>query len=76
MINKVSKELKKLNGANMDISLVSSKKIHWKQDKCPWAEADNKKHKCAIKNVSLCKYFKGIEYPDKVICAYKNKSKK
>lgn len=72
----VTKGIKKLKGANMDISLVLNKKINWKQDKCPWTEEDNKKHKCAIKNISLCKYFKGVEYPDKVICAYKSKLKK
>lgn len=68
-------EIKKLKGANMDVSLILNKKIKWKQGKCPWTEADNKKHKCAVKNISLCKYFRGIEYPDKVMCVYKNKLK-
>lgn len=56
----------------MDIDLTSSaKKIQWKQDKCPWNEKEkSKKHKCAVKNVSLCKYLKGIKYPDIVICAF------
>jgi len=67
--------MKKLKGANMDIDLVSkTKNIHWDQDKCPWNSKDKTtKHKCAMKNISLCKYFKGIEYPDVVLCNYEKK---
>jgi len=56
------KELLKLGGANMDIDLTSdSDKIDWKQEKCPWNKKENtNKHKCAVKNISICKYFKGI----------------
>ncbi|KKT26657.1 MAG: hypothetical protein UW11_C0007G0006 [Parcubacteria group bacterium GW2011_GWA2_43_9b] len=56
----------------MDIDLTADfKKIHWKQDQCPWNKEENtKKHKCAVKNVSICKYFKGIEPIDIIICAY------
>ncbi|MFH1233726.1 MAG: hypothetical protein V1649_03720 [Patescibacteria group bacterium] len=62
----------KLHGANMDIDLVSNPEITWKQDKCPWDEAENtNQHKCAKKNISICKYFKGIEKLDTVICSYK-----
>lgn len=61
-----------LKGANMDIDLVSdSKKIHWEQYKCPWNKKEKtKNHKCAVKNISICKYFEGIEYPDVVLCNY------
>jgi len=63
-----------LSGANMDIDLSSNKKVKWKQDKCPWDEADGtNKHKCAVKNILLCKYFKGVKYPDKVICIFPKK---
>lgn len=67
---------KKLAGANMDIDLATDEKdISWKQDKCPWNEADNKnKHKCAIKNISICPYFCGVAYPDNVLCCYPNKN--
>ncbi len=67
----------KLKGANMDIDLVTdASKIHWKQDRCPWNKEENtNKHKCAIKNISICKYFRGIEPLDTLICAY-SKSKK
>lgn len=63
-----------LSGANMDIDLTSSKEISWKQDKCSWNKSENTNcHKCAIKNVSICDYFDGIKYPDKVICTYPEK---
>lgn len=73
---KINEKFLKLKGANMDIDLVTDpEKINWKQDKCPWNEKENSnKHKCAIKNISICKYFKGIEFLDTVICSYpKNK---
>jgi len=60
-----------LDGANMDIDLVSQENTSWKQMKCPWNEAEGtSEHKCAVKNVSICKYFCGIEYLDNVICCY------
>ena len=69
--------IRKLTGANMDIDLTTQKDVSWKQDKCPWNEAEKTSvHKCAVKNVSLCPYFRGIEYPDTVLCCYSNKSKK
>jgi len=39
--------------------------------KCPWNEADGADcYKCAVKGVSICKYFKGIKYLDSVLCSY------
>ena len=69
MMNKV---IRKLVGANMDIDLVSPEDhISWKQDPCPWNVAENtKEHTCAIKNISICTYFCGIEYLDSVLCCY------
>ena len=69
------KKIYKLKGANMDIDLMSDKKdIQWKQDKCPWNQKENTvKHKCAIKNISICNYFMGIEEPDIVLCKYPKK---
>ena len=68
--------IKKLDGANMDIDLATDpKKIKWKQDQCPWNNADGaNKHKCAVKNVSICPFFCGIEYLDFVKCCYPNKN--
>lgn len=69
-------KIKKLDGANMDIDLISQEKTSWKQMKCPWNEAEGvNTHKCAIKNVSICPYFCGIEYLDNVLCCYPNKNK-
>ncbi len=63
--------LARFTGANMDIDLTSSGQITWPQEKCPWNEKDKTNiHKCAIKNVSICSYFQGIEYMDTVLCSY------
>lgn len=71
-----NKNIKKLDGANMDIDLVTDEKaITWKQDKCSWNEADKStSHKCAVKNTSICDYFCGVEYPDNLLCCYPNKN--
>lgn len=68
--------IRKLDGANMDIDLTTSKKmISWEQDKCPWNDADKtEEHKCAKKNISICQYFCGIEFLDSVLCCYPNKN--
>jgi len=67
----------KLSGANMDIDLISQDKTSWKQAKCPWNEKENTNtHKCAEKNISICKYFQGIDYPDIVSCSYPDKINK
>lgn len=67
-----NEKIKELDGANMDIDLTTDpKKIDWNQDKCPWnTEEGANKHKCAVKNVSICKHFRGIKKLDTVLCAY------
>ncbi len=64
--------IRKLDGANMDIDLASpGGSIGWQQDACPWNEAEGTtEHRCAVKNVSICPYFCGIEYLDNVLCCY------
>jgi len=63
--------MKKLKGANMDIDLFPNANVKWEIDKCPWNEADKaNKHKCAVKNISICEFFCGIEKPDIIICSY------
>jgi hypothetical protein len=64
--------IKKLAGANMDIDLATQQGvISWEQDQCPWNEAeDTVIHKCAVKNISICKYFCGVEYMDTLLCCY------
>ena len=69
--------VRELKGANMDIDLLPNQKITWEQDTCPWNEAENtKEHKCAVKDISICKHFRGIKKPDIVLCAYSHESKK
>tara|TARA_Y100000034_G_C6819973_1_gene369177 strand:+ start:597 stop:800 length:204 start_codon:yes stop_codon:yes gene_type:complete len=64
--------MKKLKGANMDIDLTPSDKVSWEMDECPWNKEDKTtEHKCAVKNISLCKFFKGVEKPDTILCGYK-----
>jgi hypothetical protein len=64
--------IKKLRGANMDIDLATPQdKIAWQQDACPWNVAENTaEHKCAVKNVSICRYFCGVEHLDTLLCCY------
>jgi hypothetical protein len=66
--------VKKLKGANMDIDLATLKgMISWQQEGCPCNKNENtNEHKCAVKNVSLCQYFCGIEYTDTLLCSYPN----
>ena len=68
----MKESIRRLVGANMDIDLVTPEdQIEWKQDACPWNTAEaTTEHKCAIKNISLCPYFCGIEFQDRVMCCY------
>lgn len=68
-------EVKVLDGANMDIDLTSEDTTSWKQAKCPRNQADwTNNHKCAVKNVSICEYFCGVQYLDNVVCCYPHKN--
>jgi len=42
--------IRKLDGANMDIDLATpADRIRWRQDECPWNEAEETdEHKCAV----------------------------
>ncbi len=64
--------IKKLHGANIDIDLASpAGTIGWQQDACPWNLAESTRvHRCAVKNVSICPYFCGVEYLDTLLCCY------
>mgnify|MGYP006300544617 CR=1 FL=1 len=70
--------IKKLSGANMDIDLATpGDAIEWEQDTCPWNAAEGTDaHRCAVKNISICPYFCGIEYLDTVLCSYPNDNPK
>jgi hypothetical protein len=68
--------IRKLGGANMDIDLATPEdRIQWKQGKCPWNETEGtNEHKCAVKNISICRYFCGVEYLDILLCCYPNEN--
>lgn len=68
----MSDTIKKLKGANLDIDLATpAGAIPWEQEGCPWNAAENsREHRCAVKNVSICAYFCGVEYPDTLLCSY------
>lgn len=62
--------MKQIKGANMDIDLFPAD-VSWEVGRCPWNEAEGKdSHKCAVKGVSICKYFRGIKDTDVVLCGY------
>lgn len=69
-------QILKLKGANMDIDLATPPgDIQWQQDRCPWNAAEGTDiHKCAVKNISICPYFCGVEYIDTVLCCYPNEN--
>jgi len=57
----------------MDIDLAApGGEIAWRQqDGCPWNAAEGSTdHRCAVKSVSICRYFLGVEYLDTVLCCY------
>jgi len=60
-----------LVGGNMDIDLIPNPNLNWTRELCPWnvAEGTNA-HKCAVKDVSICRHFRGIRPPDTVVCMY------
>jgi hypothetical protein len=69
------RNMRRIKGANMDIDLISQGRVAWDQEMCPWNKAESTdEHRCAIKDVSICKYFCGIEYLDTVICCYPEKN--
>ena len=70
--NIIEGAMNKLTGANMDIDLVTpADQIAWHQEKCPWnAVEGTDQHRCAVKNISICPYFCGVEYLDTLLCCY------
>lgn len=66
-------EIKKLHGGNLDLDLIPRVECGWEQDACPWNLTDGTtEHRCAVKNTSICDYFRGIEYVDTILCSYPN----
>jgi hypothetical protein len=58
----------------MDVDLATPPgMIAWQQDACPWNIAEGTDaHRCAVKNVSICPHFCGVEYLDTLLCCYPN----
>ena len=55
-------------GSNMDIDFSNA---DFGNSQCPWNTDDKTNvHKCAVKNISICKYFCGVELLDSVLCSY------
>ena len=66
-----NEKIRVLRGGNMDIDLIPSPKVSWSIDPCPWNLRDGVlEHKCAVKNTSICRYFRGIEPIDNVLCTF------
>ncbi len=67
----MAESIRELRGGNMDIDLVPKADLKWEQEACPWNEAEGgSAHKCAVKDTSICRYFRGIKPGDTVLCAY------
>lgn len=68
----MDEKIRRLSGANMDIDLATPPgQIAWQQDGCPWNAAESSIiHRCALKNISICPYFRGVAYLDTLICSY------
>jgi hypothetical protein len=63
--------VRELRGGNMDIDLIPKPGLAWERDACPWNEAEQSQaYKCAVKDTSICPYFRGIKPLDTVLCAY------
>ena len=63
--------MNEIKGANLDIDLTTSDNVSWNMGECPWNKAEKtNNHKCAVKNISICKYFQGIKRLDIVLCSY------
>ena len=61
-------KINKLIGSNMDIDFSNT---NFGNSQCPWNVAEEtNKHRCAVKNTSICKYFCGVQYLDSVLCSY------
>jgi hypothetical protein len=72
----MNEQIRRLKGANMDIDLATpAESIAWEQETCPWNKSEHTDiHRCAVKNVSLCRYFRGVEYLDTLLCCYPNEN--
>jgi hypothetical protein len=67
----MTEDIRVLRGGNMDIDLIPMPTLDWERDECPWNKAvESGEHRCAVKNTSICRYFRGIQPLDTVLCAF------
>jgi len=67
----MDESIRELCGGNMDIDLIPKAELNWKRELCPWNQAEGATaHMCAVKDTSICRYFRGIKPLDTVLCAY------
>ena len=67
----MAEAIRELCGGNMDIDLIPRSELKWEREACPWNEAEgDSTHKCAVKDTSICRYFRGIKPADTVLCSY------
>jgi len=53
----------------MDIDLIPKTNLKLEQQTCPWNKADGVQiHKYAIKDTSICRYFRGFKHLDIILC--------
>ena len=71
----MAESIRELRGGNMDIDIIPKSGLKWEQQPCPWNEAERSSaHKCAVKDTSICQYFRGVKPLDTVLCAYPDSS--
>jgi hypothetical protein len=71
----MAESIRELRGGNMDIELIPKPGVKWEQQPCPWNEVERSSaHKCAVKDTSICQYFRGVKPLDTVLCAYPSAS--
>jgi hypothetical protein len=67
----MSEPIRELRGGNMDIDLIPKPGLAWEPEGCPWNQAEQTMaHRCAVKDTSICRHFRGIKPLDTVLCAY------
>lgn len=66
----MNNKINRIIGSNMDIDFSNRE---FGNSQCPWnMEEKTTKHKCAVKDTSICKYFCGLQYLDSVLCSFPN----
>ncbi len=63
--------IRELDGGNMEIDLFPKPGLQWEPDGCPLNAAEGTlEHKCAVKDISICEYFRRVKPLDTILCTY------